>query len=195
MDTTRTTRMAAMAMVIGAIVQAGCGIAQILGPLTAGQHGFGLRNTLVAIASLLLLAGLVGLWRTGVASGGKLGQVGLAAAISATGVLIVAELVEPFIGAGAEPIYSIASPLLGLGMVLAGIAALRARRWTSWRRFTPLACGLYILLVLLPVFAVSGPNYAVLTVFDLCWLALGAALWSSTASVAASLGSPSVGAR
>lgn len=181
MDTTRSIRMAAMALVIGAIVQAGCGIAQIIDPLAAGQPGFGLRNTVVAIAQLLLLAGLIGLARTGAAGATRLGRVGLAAAIGASGLLVIAELVEPFAETTAVPIYGVASPLLGVGMVFIGIAILRTGHWTGWRRFAPLACGIYVLGVLLPAFAISGgPNFVALTALNLCWLAVGVALWAST---------------
>lgn len=180
METMRTARLAASALIAGAIVQGGCGIAQLSGPLVAGQVGFGLRNTLVAIAQLLILTGLIGLWREGATGGSRLGRIGLAAAIGASGLLVVAELVEPFTQAAAEPIYGVASPLLGVGMVLVGVAVLRARRWTNWRRFAPLVCGLYVLVVLLPAFAISGgPNFLALTALNICWLAVGVALWAS----------------
>lgn len=181
MDTMRTARLGASALIAGAIVQGGCGIAQVSEPLVSGQAGFGLRNTLVAIAQLLLMTGLIGLWREGATGGSRLGRIGLAAAVGASGLLVVAELVDLYLtAAAAEPIYGVATPLLGVGMVLVGVAALKARRWTSWRRFAPLICGLYVLVVLLPAFAISGgPNFLALTVFNVCWLALGVALWAS----------------
>jgi hypothetical protein len=51
---------------------------------------------------------------------------------------------------------------------------LRAERCAGWRRFTPLACGLFIPLVLLPSFALRGfaMHYA-LGAWGVCWLLLG----------------------
>ncbi len=53
----------------------------------------------------------------------------------------------------------------------------RAGRWTGWRRFAPLACGLFIPLVLFPSFALPGyaMNYSI-GLCGVCWLLLGLAL-------------------
>lgn len=47
----------------------------------------------------------------------------------------------------------------GLGLLLAGIAVLRAGCWHGWQRFTPLLCGLYTFLVLIPALALSPEGY------------------------------------
>lgn len=178
MDATRIARRSAAALVAGAILQAGCGIAQIVGPLSAGEPGFGFRNTLVAIAQLVIAVGLAGLWRSGAITG-RLGRIGLAAAIGASLLLVAAELTEPFQPAAAVPVYGVAAPLLGAGMLLAGIAVVRAGTWQGWGRFAPLACGLYVFVVLLPAFALAGgPSFPALTAYNLCWLALGGAVWA-----------------
>jgi hypothetical protein len=54
---------------------------------------------------------------------------------------------------------------------------LRARVWSGWHRLTPLACGVYILVVLLPSFALPGlaMHYAI-GLWGVCWLLLGLAL-------------------
>jgi multisubunit Na+/H+ antiporter MnhG subunit len=182
MDTSRIVRAAAVSLVAGAFVQAGCGIAQIADPLLYGQPGFGLRNTIVAIGQLLQLVGILGVWRSA-AAGGRLATSGLAATCVAFGLLVAAQLVEPFRPTFAGPLYAIAAPLLGAGMVAAGIAVIRAGRWSGWRRYAPLACGLYTFLVLLPAFAVNGgPSFPALATYSVCWLALGVALWTSDAT-------------
>lgn len=182
MDTGRIVRVGAVSLVAGAVVQGSCGIVQIADPLSYGQPGFGFRNTIVAIGQVLQLAGVIGVFRSGAAAG-RLGSGGITAACAAFGLLIVALLVEPFQPAVAGPLYGIAAPVVGAGMVAAGIATLRARRWSGWQRYTPLACGLYTFLVLLPAFAATGgPSFPALAAYNVCWLALGVALWTSDAT-------------
>ena len=64
-----------------------------------------------------------------------------------------------------------------LGLILAGIAVLRAGWWSGWHRYPVLATGLFIPLILMPSFALPGygPNYAI-GLWGICWLLLGAAL-------------------
>jgi hypothetical protein len=44
----------------------------------------------------------------------------------------------------------------GLGLTVAGVQVVRAGRWSGWRRPTVLAAGLWPLVVVTPVFLVSG---------------------------------------
>jgi hypothetical protein len=67
--------------------------------------------------------------------------------------------------------------LQGLGLLLGGIAVLRAGRWSNWQRFTPLLCGLYNLLILLPAVALNDAYSAwALTGWQIPFLLLGVAL-------------------
>lgn len=184
-DIVGIARPAGLTMGAGALVLTGFAVAEIADPLTPGQPGFAFRSTAVAIGQLLLLIGLVGLWRSGAAGRGRLGRAGLGTAVAALGVLVAAELVIRVRPDLAEPMFAVAEPLLGVGMVLAGIAVVRARRWFGWRRFAPLGCGLYVLVIVLPVFALSGgPNFVAITGQNLCWLALGVGLWTVTSAAA-----------
>jgi len=73
--------------------------------------------------------------------------------------------------------YSTATIALILGLTLLGVAVLRTGRWTGWYRFTPLACGLFLLLVVFPALFLPGyaSNYAI-GAWGICWLLLGLAL-------------------
>jgi hypothetical protein len=67
----------------------------------------------------------------------------------------------------------------GIGMVLAGVAVLRAGRWSGWRRFVPLALGAYMFVVFLPVVIATGSDagfFAAVTGLDLLSAALGLAV-------------------
>jgi hypothetical protein len=50
-------------------------------------------------------------------------------------------------GAGAITLFATATVLTAVGFIAAGVAVARARRWTSWRRYSPLAVGIWLLCV------------------------------------------------
>jgi hypothetical protein len=136
-----------------------------------------------AFSHLLLIAGLIGLARLGAAGRGILATSGLGLSLLGLAVLIVAEfswLAD--LGSTTDALYGIATLAMMVGLILLGVAVLRARRWTGWHRFTPLACGLFIPLVMGPSFALPGyaANYAI-GLWGVCWLLLGLALRAEAA--------------
>lgn len=135
-----------------------------------------LRNALVA---LMLTIGLVGLAALGATGSWWWGRVGIGAAILSYAVLVGGELIEPFDPAAAAVIFENVALPFGLGMVLAGVAVLRAHRWSGWRRFVPLAMGAYVLVVFLPVVIVTGSDagfWAAVLGLSLLFAALGLAV-------------------
>ncbi len=129
-----------------------------------------------AVSHLLLLAGMVGLARAGAAGRGRLAASGLGLTLLGLAVLTVAE-VSWLAGLGpTDALYGIATLAMMLGLILLGVAVLRAGCWGGWHRFTPLACGLFIPLVMMPAFALPGTaaNYAI-GLWGVCWLLLGVA--------------------
>ena len=131
--------------------------------------------TLNAVA-LLLLLGVFGLARAGAAGRGGLATGGLGLSILGLVMLTAAEIAWLAGSGAADVLYPVATLALLLGLVLTGVAVLRAGRWGGWHRFTPLACGLYILLVLPLSFALPGlaMHYG-LGAWGVCWLLLGVA--------------------
>jgi hypothetical protein len=59
---------------------------------------------------------------------------------------------------------------------VAGIATVRARRWDGWRRYVPLAIGIW--LVALNVLVVTPALATATAVYGLFLTALGVALWT-----------------
>lgn len=135
-----------------------------------------------AFSHLLLMAGVVGLARAGAAGRGGLAASGLGLTLLGLAVLTVAEVSWLAQLGASGALYGIATLAMMLGLILLGVAVLRARRWTGWHRFTPLACGLFIPLVLIPSFGLPGyaSNYAI-ALWGVCWLLLGLALRSQGA--------------
>ena len=54
-----------------------------------------------------------------------------------------------------DGLYGVSSVLIGIGITLAGVAVLRARRWTGWRRALVLVTGVWVFVPMTP--ALLGP--------------------------------------
>ena len=170
------TTLTSWALIAGALLQIILGIA--LASLQAREPVLWPIAALNALSHLLLIAGVVGLARSGAAGRGRLAAAGLGLTLLALAELTVAEAIWAVAGEEAAVLfYSTATLALMLGLILAGVAVLRTGRWGGWHRFTVLATGLFIPLILMPAFGLSGyaPNYAI-GLWGVCWLLLGLAL-------------------
>jgi hypothetical protein len=133
-------------------------------PFTPGQ--FRVIQTWFFVHHLGMVAVLVGLARAGVTGEGRIGRIGAWLAVIGTFLLAVQELVTGFgygdvalktanegaMGAG----YGVSTNLIGLGMLLAGIAVVRARVWTDFARWVPLAIGVVHFVVVTPAIFSGG---------------------------------------
>lgn len=133
-------------------------------PFTPAQ--FRVIQTWFFVHHLGMVAVLVGLARAGVTGDGRLGRIGAWLAVIGTFLLAVQELVTGFsfgdmagktanegaMGAG----YGVSTNLIGLGMLVAGIAVVRARVWTDWARWIPLAIGVMHFVVVTPAIFSGG---------------------------------------
>lgn len=180
---TRFISAAGACCAAGGLLFVGLGIAG--DAVGTGRTGFDLWMALATGGIVLMIVGLLGLARSGLAGPGPLAAVGLVAAIAGMVGFGVAHAIAAFDASQSEsPLFRIGS-LAGIGMVLAGSAVLRAGRWTGWGRFTPLAAGLYPLVILIPAFAIFGePNFPAIAGSGIPWLLLGVALYRTTDSTA-----------
>ena len=69
--------------------------------------------------------------------------------------------------------FGVASILIGVGLVLAGVAAARADEWTGWRRFVALICGVAVFAIVIP--GILGP-FLVARLASTVWMVMFAAL-------------------
>ncbi len=100
-------------------------------------------------------------------------------------LLSVAELVfaaSPNVG---NAMFAVAPLLSGLGMIMAGIAVVRAGTWSGVRRLLPLLVGAWILVPATPVMIITGgpPDLlalAVIIVWDVLWALTGVAVLTMT---------------
>ena len=103
-------------------------------------------------------------------------------------MLIGGEFLAPFDAGDCRDALRVAPLLTGPGLVLAGVAVVQARRWSGWRRFVPLACGAYLLVVFVPVVISTGTDIgflAAVTGWDLGLAALGIAVAQEASAPAA----------
>jgi hypothetical protein len=125
------------------------------------------------------LAIFVALGLSGATGTGLLGRVGLGVGGLGSLLLAVAEVIPP--SATSETLFAIAPNLVGIGLVLAGIAVVRTGRFTGWRRWVTLALGVYVFAVLTPLIITSGgpPAYAAvagLLGWEVLWVLIAVAV-------------------
>jgi hypothetical protein len=129
--------------------------------------------------------GVLGFARSGVAGAGRSARVGTVVALTGTAVLFAAQLLSIPIAdqrmddTGASLVaacFGLGGVLSAIGFIVAGIATVRARRWDGWRRYVPLAIGIW--LVAFNVLVVTPALATAVAVYGLLLIALGVALWT-----------------
>ena len=147
--------------------------------------GYTAAQLVYAANHLLLLAGLLGIGRARAArgaswvTGAAIGAFGL---LLLTGCEIWALRVTGMAADGPQsgPLnaaYGVATIASGIGLILAGIAVVRTGRWRGWARWTPLALGVLVFVMVLPgLFGTFLEARLAITAWMLAWAGLGAAL-------------------
>lgn len=149
------------------------------GPEPTG--GLGLVDLWMAVTALAIVltgVGIVAAGRVGDVTTTVLGRIGLGAALLGTAVFTLAHLVAAVVaGADDTPLFPIGEVLTAVGMIVLGVAVLRRGRWAGAGRLTPLLCGLYPFVILMPAFAIFGaPNFPAIAGFGIPWALLGLAV-------------------
>lgn len=169
-----------VACVVGGVLSLGLGLAASIDSAMAApgvSPASVFLSTSGSVQHLLMLAGILGMISLGAVGRGPLAWSAAGIAALGIGGLLVAEVVVRLDWDAGNTIFGIATPVIALGMLALGIETLRAHRWTGWKAFTPLLCGLYVPAILIPSFALAhGPNHAGIGGWGLPWLLLGMAL-------------------
>lgn len=170
-----SARSAGAALVIG-------GVSWVLAAVASDGAGDGtarfyLSEVIWLGAQVALLIGTVALWRVRPHGDATAGDVGFAMAGIGRVGFVAAEVAALATGATQEVLLPIAALLTAVGMVVAGVAVLRARAWAGWHRIPLLAAGAYPFLAMFPfaVAAEDGPPALTLGAWGLAYVALGVA--------------------
>jgi hypothetical protein len=150
---------------------------------TDGTGGFYAAETAWLVVHLLILLGLVGLVRSDAVGDRAWGRTGFVVAIVGRIIFWLAELVAIVVGDGDLFLFPVAAVLTGVGMIVGGLAVVRAGRWKGASRFAPLAMGVYPFVAMFPVLAATGERPdTLLSCWGLTMLAVGLAMSRATAS-------------
>lgn len=138
----------------------------------------------------LVILGLLAFGRSGAAGRSRSASWGVALVVAGTALLLVGELLSiPISDARADDpsaalvggaVFGVAGILSTIGFLVLGRATLRAGLWHSWRRFTPLAVGVW-LCVMNIAFAFPTLLHGMVGVYGLCLLAMASALYTDPA--------------
>jgi hypothetical protein len=114
----------------------------------SGSTLFYTSEAIFLLVQLLLFGGFFGVsWSNGVGRG-LFGQIAFWLALFGHGVFVAAEAHSLMLGA-LSPLLPLGALSSAIGLLLTGIAVLRAGQWQGWTRWAPLLVGLYPLVVML----------------------------------------------
>jgi hypothetical protein len=150
-----------------------------------GGTNYRIWEAFLVLIQVLLLIGVLGLLWSGATGSGRLGQVGLGMALLGRISFLAGEINSFIQGKDDEILVPLGAVLTATGMILAGIAVLRAGRWLGRRRYLPLAVGLYPFVAMFPIVAITGdPSILMISLWGFLWVVLGIALHAETRSAA-----------
>lgn len=179
----------ALTLVSGVIVQ---GVVQPATHVSAEMWSYPWSSSALVPVSLvyalfhvMVIVGIVGYWRSGVAGTGRGVQIGAIVALTGTAVLCAAELLSIPVAdqrvddRGASLVgatFGVGSVLSAVGFIVLGVATVRAARWQGWRRYVALVLGVWLVVVA----AVSTtPALAIaVAIYGLLLTALGVAVYT-----------------
>jgi hypothetical protein len=140
----------------------------------------------------LVAIGIVAFGRSGAAGRSRAASRGVALAVAGTAMLLVGELVSiPVRNAESSDtsativgvVFGVGGVLSTIGFLVLGWATLRAGVWQGWRRFTPLAPGVW--LCVMAVLARPTVLHGAVGVYGLSLLAVAVALYTDPTPSAA----------
>ena len=167
---------AAVSWIVGGVAWVATGL---IGLGSAPETG-GFYATEIAwlVVHLLILVGLVGLVRCDAVGAYSWGTRAFTVAIAGRVIFLVGEVAAIVVGHDDLFLFPIAAVSTGAGMIVGGVAILRAGQWTGALRFAPLAMGAYPFVAMFPVLAITGERPdTMLACWGLPMIAVGLAMF------------------
>ncbi|MGN9911491.1 hypothetical protein ACTMTJ_28410 [Phytohabitans sp. LJ34] len=159
-------------------------------PWSAGA--FVVVTAVYALLHLLIAVGLVAFARAGATGTSRAGRAGTALAVAGTLLLTLAELasipirdaaMDDTTAATVGSMFGLGTLVSAVGLLLAGRATLSAGVWRGWRRYTPLAAGVWTTILLGLSFTKALPGGV--GVYGALLLAMAVALYTQPAPATA----------
>ena len=137
---------------------------------------FYVAEALFVVIQLLLLVGFFGIWWSDGVGRGMFGKIAFGLGALGHLLFVLLETHSLIIGE-LSPAFPLAPLVSAVGILLTGIAVLRAKQWQGWTRWMPLLTGLYPWLFMFPFLFITGEpsNYAI-GLWGLVRLVLGLAI-------------------
>lgn len=192
LQVTTGNRLAGLLCMAGGILGALGGIVMALVPPAVPQDrfsypytpaGFVVTELVFALSHALVLVGVVGIARSGALGTGRTGHLAAWVAAAGWAALTLCEFAALTFSDSAYPTeqtglldtgYGVSTLLIGVGMVVMGLAVRRAGVWTGWRRHVTLASGAAVFVLVLPV--VFSGNFVLGRLVLVLWLLVVAAM-------------------
>lgn len=128
------------------------------------------------IVQTLLLFGIFGVWQSGGVGDGTFGKLAFGLALFGHFVFVLVEIHSLILGE-LSPLFPIAPLSSAVGILLTGIAVLRAKQWQGWTRWMPFLTGIYPFLFMFPFLFIYGqPSDYAIGLWGLVRLGLGLAI-------------------
>jgi hypothetical protein len=140
-----------------------------------------------AVLHALVAVGIMAFGRSGAAGRSRAATTGVALAVAGTALLLVGELlsipvrdaqVDETSATTVGAVFGVAGTLSMIGFLALGWATLRAGIWHDWRRFTPLATGLWLGAMTVLSSAFPAALHGMVGVYGLGLLAMAVALYT-----------------
>jgi hypothetical protein len=176
--------IAAVGATVTAIIPPEVPATQLSAPYTPAV--FRVTEVIWTLSHLLMFIGVFGLVRSDAIGTARLGRIGGWIALVGMALIVPSELAFAFFATETtdsmpamllNATIGVASMVAGLGLLLTGIAVARAVVWQGWPRFSPLLCGVFVFVVLVPVLVLEPEWYLwPIAGWSACFVILGAAL-------------------
>jgi hypothetical protein len=162
-------------------------------PQRAGGE-FATTQTIFALVHIGMILGLLALRWCGAVPATRLGRIGHVVAVAGMAGLAINELLAISAAGQASDsaaagtigaIYGFVTTMIGLGMIIAGIAVVRDGVWSGWQRWLPLVMGIWLFIPTMPALFVEGDVARIaLGIWALLFALLGWVLWRGNPTAA-----------
>lgn len=180
----------AMTAIAGVLIQAGVEPASDLSEdhwryPWESTGAFVTTAVIYAALHVLIVAGLVAFGRKGIAGSSTAARRGVNLAIAVTALLLIGELASiPLYDSLVEDteaivvggLFGLAMACSAAGFLVSGWTTIRASAWTDWRRFTPIATGIWTTIMIPLTLAEPTLLPGSVAVYGLCLLAMAAGM-------------------